>query len=48
MPCAVVAAVNLFGICEVEAGDSWEFFCCGGQAGEDGGAAADFDFENLE
>jgi len=43
-----VAAVDLAGICEVESGDGWEFFCCGGETGEDGCTVASFDLEDLK
>jgi hypothetical protein len=42
-----VAVVDLAGICEVQSGYRGEFFCGGGWAGEDGGAGAGSDVEDL-
>ena len=44
---ALVAAVDLACVCEVEAGYGWEVFADVGHAGEDGGASADSDVEHL-
>lgn len=42
-----MAVVDLAGVCEVQAGYRGEFFCGGGWAGEDGGAGAGSDVEDL-
>lgn len=42
-----MAVVDLAGVCEVQSGYRWEFFCGGGWAGEDGGAGAGSDVEDL-
>lgn len=47
MACALVAVVDLAGVCEVQSGYRGEFFCGGGWAGEDGGAGAGSDVEDL-
>lgn len=45
--CAMVAAINFLSVCEVEAGDRWEFFCGSYLAGEEGGAESDSNIEHL-
>lgn len=42
-----MAVVDLAGVCEVQSGYRGEFFCGGGWAGEDGGAGAGSDVEDL-
>lgn len=44
---ALVAVVDFAGVCEVQAGDGWEFFCGGWWGGENCGAGADADAEDL-
>lgn len=44
--CAMVAAIDLLSVCEVEAGDRWELFCGSFLAGEEGGAESDPNIEH--
>jgi hypothetical protein len=44
---ALVAVVDFLRVCEVQPGYWGEFFCGGGWAGEDGGAGAGSDIEDL-
>ena len=45
---ALVAVVDFLRVCEVQPGYWGEFFCGGGWTGEDGGAGAGSDVEDLE
>lgn len=47
MASALVAIVDFARVCEVQTGYRGEFFCGGGWAGEDGGAGAGPDVEDL-
>lgn len=47
MPCALVAVVDLARVCEMQPCYRGEFGRCDGGCGEDGGAGADADVEEL-
>jgi hypothetical protein len=47
MSCALVAAVDLAGVCEVKSGDGWEFCGCFRGSWENCSACSDADVEDL-